>query len=189
MDRKILNDRRKSLEESFFQKHDRKLLDELRDKARARKEKEALAIAMKITNDDVLDELMKSGFTLETYEALTLIPLVEVAWADGRLTKDERQAILEAAMETGIDPLEPSYALLMKWMEEDPGDELLELWENYVRGLRSELPEPAMAAVRDEVLRRSREVAEATRGLFGFGNRINKAERKSIARMEKALGL
>ncbi len=189
MDGNILNDRRKALEESFFQKHDRELLDQLREKARARKEKEALAAAMQIKDDAVLDQLMKSGFTLETYEALNLIPLIEVAWADGRLTQDEREAILEAAAETGIDPGEPSYALLVKWMKDDPGDQLLELWEDYVRGLRAELPETAMAALRDEVLKRAREIAAATRGLFGLGDRINKAEQKSIARMEKALGL
>lgn len=189
MDGNILNDRRKALEESFFQKHDKELLDQLRDKARARKEKEALGAAMQIHDDAVLDHLMESGFTLETYEALNLIPLVQVAWADGRLTQDEREAILKAATETGIDPGEASYELLVKWMNDDPGDELIALWEDYVQGLRAELPDAAMAAIRDEVLKRSRQVAAATRGLFGLGDKINKAERKSIARMEKALGL
>ena len=41
--------------------------------------------------------------------ALALIPLVEVAWADESMDDREKEAILAAAADEGLDEQDPSY--------------------------------------------------------------------------------
>ena len=75
----------------------------------------------------------------ETLAALTLIPLVEVAWADGSIAQQERDAILEAAASVGITPESESYFLLGNWLKKAPPAGLLEAWESYVAALSETL--------------------------------------------------
>jgi len=49
-----------------------------------------------------LDSLIASGISPDTIAAVSLIPLVAVAWADKKLEAKERDAILNAATEAGI---------------------------------------------------------------------------------------
>src|ERR687891_288917 len=85
MSEEFLGDRRKALEEEFFAKQNQQLLRQLRETTAVRTQKEALAAALGITDDDVLEHLMALGLSSETLAALSLVPLVEVAWAEGRV--------------------------------------------------------------------------------------------------------
>ena len=81
----ILGDRGRALEDEFFRKEDQRLIErlrELRDKSVSR---EALALASGIKNEAILDKLLELGIRPETVAALALVPLAEVAWADGSL--------------------------------------------------------------------------------------------------------
>lgn len=52
--------------------------------------------------DDHLQELRRLRMAPETVRALFLLPVVEVAWADGAVQRGERQSILTAAAERGL---------------------------------------------------------------------------------------
>src|SRR5512134_3789674 len=127
-----MKERGKALEEAFFKKQHEKQLAKIRLQQEQEEARESLAAASGITDDAaLLDRLAALGIRAETLAALTLIPLVEVAWADGKMDARERDAILRGAESSGIQPGSPSYGLLEIWTQDRPAPELLESWRKY----------------------------------------------------------
>ena len=187
MSEEFLGDRRKALEEEFFAKHNRQLLQQLRQTTAARAQTEALAAASGITDAAVLDQLVALGLSSETLAALSLVPLVEVAWADGSLEAKEQSALLAAAEQTGLSKNSASYQLLEGWLRERPSPKLLETWKAYVAVLSNTLNDQAKHALKQDLLGRARSVAEAAGGFLGLGRRISSAEQAVLTELEQAL--
>ena len=97
MDKDFLADRRKGFEEEFFRRQEAALLQRLRDEEARRSARQALAAASRITDEVLLDQLAALGIKPETLVVLSLVPLVEIAWADGTVQDSERRPIHEAA--------------------------------------------------------------------------------------------
>ena len=116
----ILRDRGRSLEDEFFRREDQRLLAKLNDLKAAATTREALAKASGINAPEVLDKLLALGIKAETVAALSIVPLVEVAWADGSLDARERQVILDRARDSGVAPGSTAQALLEAWLERRP---------------------------------------------------------------------
>src|SRR5690606_12231677 len=115
-----------------------------------------------------------------SFIALGLYPLVRVAWADGSVSEAERDAVLRAAADEGIAEDTPNYQLLQGWLEDCPDSALQEAWQNYARALAQELDATHLATVRNSMLQRARQVADAAGGFLGLGNRISKAEELAL---------
>jgi hypothetical protein len=95
---------------------------------------------------------------IERLAALALAPLVEVAWADGRITPAERAGVLEAAKRIGLDQNSDfCRSTLRRWLQRPPPTEALEEWRR--------LLVPTLAASESRLARMSerRLVDEATR--------------------------
>ncbi|MBK7392890.1 MAG: TerB family tellurite resistance protein [Chloracidobacterium sp.] len=54
---------------------------------------------------------------------LKMLPLVKVAWADGRITKRERQMIFDSMFDLGLDPNNNNLDQLLGWLELSPKEE------------------------------------------------------------------
>src|SRR5687768_16926045 len=109
----VLRDRGRSLEEEFFRREDQRLMTRLNELKAAETAREALAKASGITKPAVLEKLMELGIRAETVAALSIVPLVEVAWADGELDAKERRAVVDRA---GVAPGSTEGALLEAWL-------------------------------------------------------------------------
>jgi hypothetical protein len=181
-----LGDRRKALEEEFFAKHNQQLLRQLRETTGAKAKTEALAAASGITDAAVLEQLADINLSSETVAALSLIPLIEVAWADGRLDAKEQSALLAAAEHAGLSKGSASYELLEEWSRERPSPQLLAAWKAYVAALSRTLDAQAKQALKQDLLGRARAVAEAAGGFLGLGNRISSAEQAVLTELEQA---
>jgi hypothetical protein len=186
MSEEFLGDRRKALEEEFFAKHNQQLLRQLRETTAAKAKHEALAAASGITDAAVLAQLAAVGLSSETVAALSLVPLVEVAWADGRLDDKERGALLAAAEHAGLSKDSASYQLLEEWSRQRPSPRLLAAWKAYVAALSRMLDVQATQALKQDLLGRAREVAEAAGGFLGLGKRISSAEQAVLTELEQA---
>ena len=115
---KSLDERRKALENVFFDKQSVKLLARLREKEERELQREALSGVTRVQDESVLDHLIEVGVRAETWLAITLLPLVEVAWAD-RIVKDEqRAAILKAAEAHGIVSVRPRVEIVFVCLNE-----------------------------------------------------------------------
>ena len=185
MPEKLLKSRAKALEESFFARQNEELLEKLRERDRQEQHKKALAAVSGIENEAVLDRLIELELCSETVAAAALVPLVEVAWADGEVQDKEREAILKAASESGIEDGSTSYQLLQNWLEQMPEAVLMEVWHDYIGALCAELDEAARDNLKKELLGRAVAVAEAAGGFLGLG-KISAGEERVLKQLERA---
>jgi hypothetical protein len=185
MDREFLGDRKKALEDSFFAKENQKLLDKMRAEQHKKEAKAGLAEVAGISDESVLEKLASMGIEPDTWAALSLVPLVEVAWADGSLDPKERRAVLSAAEANGVEPGSASAALLESWLHQRPGPELISAWGEYMVVVCAGLEEGQRKTLRREIVGRARSVAEAAGGILGLLNRISSEEEAVLAELEK----
>jgi hypothetical protein len=186
MSHEFLDDRRHALEEAFFAQQDAELIRRLRKGHEPDMRKQALSAASGITDDGLLEKLAASGIESDTLAALTLVPLVAVAWADGSLDEKERAALLSAASGAGLDPAGPGYQLLTQWLAKPPGPHLVETWTDYIRGTSANLGQDARQALQLHLLGRARRVAEAAGGFLGLSSKVSPAEEAMLAKLKAA---
>jgi hypothetical protein len=184
-DPEILRDRGKSLEDEFFRREDQRLLARLKELRSVEMSREALAKASGITKPEVLDRLLKLGIQAQTLAALSIVPLVEVAWADGALDANERRTVLDQAAATGIISASPAYGLLEAWLEHRPSQQLLDAWRDLVRAIREQIGPAEADRLKAEIVERARVVARASGGLLGVGSKVSTAEAAMLASLER----
>jgi hypothetical protein len=184
-DERVLSDRRKALEEEFFRKQNEKLREEMRakrDRENARKE---LAEAFPHARPEMRDRFVDEGLDAEAVSALALVPCVMVAWADGEVGDKEREAVLAAAREHGLEPGTKPHTLLSGWLGEQPSSSLIDLWAHYVEAVLSGLGPEERERLRERVVTLARDVARATGGFLGI-KKISAAEEAILLRIEEA---
>jgi hypothetical protein len=146
---------------------------------------DALREASCIEDEALLARLAALGIRAETLAALTLIPLIEVAWADGVMENKEREAVLAAAESSGIAAGSPSHGLLRIWTEERPPPDLVLAWRDFIRALGPQLNAEQREKLGENVVGRARSVAEAAGGFLGIGS-ISKPERDALDALSEA---
>jgi hypothetical protein len=188
MAEEFLSDRRRALEEEFFRRQERALLQQLRTAQARESAHEALAAATGVQDNTVLQKLSALGITSDTLLALGLVPLVAIAWADGTLDDRERQAIVSSLGVAGIAADSQAGQLVQSWLASPPPPSMLEVWSSYTAALAAALSPTERHNLRDSVLGRARAVAEAAGGFLGFGNRVSQAEDELLQKLARAFG-
>ena len=183
----FMGDRRRGLEDAFFAQQDAILRRKLGEGDTARTKKEAFRAASGIHDDAVLDRLMGMGISADALTALSLVPCVVVAWADGGIDAKERAAALQAAEQAGVTRDGPAFQLLEGWLAKKPGPELLAAWKSYVAALMPTLDEAARQSLRTDLLQRAGAVASASGGFLGVGRAVSGAEQAALQDLEQAL--
>ncbi|MGK7866301.1 hypothetical protein [Falsiroseomonas sp. E2-1-a20] len=186
MSHEFMDDRRRALEEAFFAQQTEAWRRQQREAAEAMTKREALAASSGITDPAVLDRLLALGLDSASLAALSVVPLVLVAWADGSLDAKERAALLSAAAESGVSPQGAGYQALTQWLAAPPPPVLLETWTDYVRASAARLDPQARAALQAEILGRARRVAMAAGGFLGLVDPVSPAESAVLAKLEAA---
>lgn len=182
-----MKERGRALEEAFFRKQHEQQLARLREQQERAEARDALCAASGITDDmELIDRLVDLGIRAETLAALTLIPLVEVAWADGKMEPREREAVLRGAQSSGLEPGSPSYGLLEIWTQDRPAPDLMQTWRDYIAALCAELTSEQRAHLEQRILGRARAVAEAAGGFLGLGNKVSAEEERVLAELRAA---
>lgn len=146
-----------------------------------------LAEASGLTDIELVDRLVGLGIRASTLAALTLVPLIEVAWADDRMEAKERDAILAGAEATGLEKESPSYRLLEIWTLERPAPAVVTAWEEFVRQVQHDLEPGERQRFQDRLLAPAKAVAEAAGGFLGLTSKISAEERAVLERMERAV--
>lgn len=183
----MLEKRRKALENVFFEKYNRQLLDQMREKHQHELDHDRLAKVCGVVDEQFLELLLDQDIQAESLAALLLVPLVVVAWADREMSPEEIQVILEAAHELGIEDGTPAIKLLNYWLVHPPTGKLVETWTSYANILCSRLEPDDRKHFCDNLLHRAREVAQAAGGVLGVGPKICKKEREALDRLAAAL--
>ena len=181
-----LHDRGRALEEAFFAERDRQLVEKLKRRLTAEETERVLAAAIGIADELTLKAVTKVEAGVQVLAAMALLPMVEVAWCDGDVSSQERDAILKAAVSLEITVDSPAYQLLKGWLENRPKMGAVVAWKNYVQAICKTLEPATVFKLKQGVMGRAQKVAEAAGGILGLGNKVSAAEQKCLDDLAKA---
>ncbi len=182
----ILDGRRLALEEAFFARHNETLRQGLMAADIAHARHAALSAATGISDEAALARFDQLGLASDTLLALTMVPLVLMAWVDGVVALAEMRAVRDSAAASGLRPESPAMGLLTAWLATPPPPALEAAWRDYAAALAQRVAPEARAALASQVLAQARVVAEAEGGFLGLTGRVSGRERQLLARLETA---
>jgi hypothetical protein len=154
--------------------------------ARPASKEQEISLASGITDRAVLRLLADLEVSASVVAALALVPLVEVAWADGELAAEERAAVLRASEDHGIRAGSRAHALLATWLEHRPTQTLFEAWQAYIEAVLEPLDPEERGRLCADLVGRARDVALAA-GHRGGPSGISKEEELALEHLEAAL--
>ena len=186
MSRDSFKARERAFEATYFARINAELIEKIHRERDANVEKGLIASATGIDDGALLQRILDLGVGAQNVQALSLVPLVCVAWASGGLDRDERKATLAAAEAEGVCRDSLSYPLLEAWLDEPPGEGLFKTWCEYIEVLLGQLDEEARSKFRESLLRRGRLIANASGGFLGIGKTSEK-ERAVLEEIEAVL--
>jgi tellurite resistance protein len=157
-----------------------KLRTQLEAQAKELAERQRIAATTQ-TTVEVAERIRALGFDGETAKVFDLLPLVWVAWADGKVQRDERAAILRVLQLRGIAPGTEAFAFTEALLEQRPSG----IWLEQALGVLKELLHGEQAGT---VLDLCIAVAAVSGGTLGFGKKIDDQERELLRHLAQALG-
>jgi hypothetical protein len=176
----------KQIEDAFFATEDQNLIKNLRTLQKMDKTKKDLSAISGIHNEGILEKLVSLDIRPETLASFTIIPLIEIAWADGTPDIKEQKSILAIVNSQGIFKKgDINYELVKQWLKRKPQPELIDAWDTYIRSLCRHLPKEGKDILKKEIITNARIIAESSGGFLGIG-KISDAEEKVIKKLEAA---
>jgi hypothetical protein len=185
-DRDAFADRGRALEEEYFHRREQELIAKLRRRVQADAATQQLGEQAGVADAEILQDLQELGYTPETVALLYLVPLVQVAWAEGGVSDRERTLIVEAARARGIEADTPADAQLAEWLTTRPSEKLFEQTLRAIRAILESRPEAEREASRTDLLSYSTAIAEASGGVLGLRS-VSSEERSLLARISGEL--
>ena len=143
-----------------------------------------------MNEEQMRQELAFLGIEAESYGLVGLLPLVQVAWADGAVQDRERDLIVKIADRRGL-LRKGGQETLEGWLKEPPSPYYLTRARKVLSELvnRSEGPGAEVDLnTLDETIAFCEGVARAAGGLFGVGS-VKRDERSAIEEIVDALGV
>lgn len=144
-----------------------------------------------LENGTLVDGLKKLGISEDNYRVLSLLPLVLVAWSDGKVQPAEQKRILEVARNNGLS----SYGgggVLEGWINEQPSQEYYDLGFKLLielarrdRGVGADMNAETLR----DLIDMSFNIATAAGGLFGKVWTISPSERAALDTVASTLSI
>lgn len=156
---------------------------------RAHEPTSALAAVSGLDDKSLLQDLLDAGIRPETFACLSLLPLCEVAWADGDISSREREAVMQAATQHGIESGSAAAALLDHWLATRPELKMVEAWKEYIAALAARLPPTRAKKLAEDILGRARAIAATSGGILGLGAKVSVSEQFALDELEHAFRL
>lgn len=183
-DKDSFTERGRALEDEYFRKKDRELIEKMRLAAAGEQARSDLAARTGLDAASVA-ELQALGFTPETLPLLPLVPLVQVAWAEGGVTSAERAQIVSLARSRGIADGDAADRQLSAWLEVRPSESTFAQATRLI-GAMLDSPSGALDLTADELVRYCESIAEASGGFFGI-NRVGSDEKQILSSIAETL--
>ena len=167
-------------EEEYFQRKDRELLEKVRQRAAAEQKLRELGETVGITDPEISRELADLGFTVETARLLPLLPIIEMAWAEGGVTASERKLVIDVARARGIDEGSAADRQLSDWLQTHPDETVFRRAGRLIGALFSS--GGRFQITPDDIIKYCEEIAEASGGVFGI-RKVSSDERATLGRI------
>lgn len=178
--------RQRASEEDYFRKKDRELVEKMRQAAAAEATRRDLGAKTGLTDPELLRELSELGFTPETVSLLPLVPVVQMAWAEGGVTPAERQLVVELARKRGITAGGAADAVLSDWLTRRPAQDVFTRATRLIGAMLETSSDAAATVSADDLIKAAEDIAGASGGLLGIG-RVSAEERAILSQIQSAL--
>jgi uncharacterized tellurite resistance protein B-like protein len=179
--------RRRSFEAEYFSRKEAHLVSKLKQVFEKRVDKESVRKATGIKSERLLDNLIAVNLSGDLMVAFNLLPLVEVAWADGAVDEREVRAMMTALEQQGIQPGTPAYSRMEFAIKHGPDPEAKKVWYMYAQELKNTLSAKELAEFRQDILDTARTVANVSGGLLNIAFTVSPNEQRVLDAVEKAL--
>lgn len=184
---KAPNKRERVAEDEYFHRLDVELLDQMRKRAALDEERRQLAEASHIRDQPILEALARVGFSHRNVTLLRLLPLIQVAWIDGSVSRAERDLIMKVARFRGVREGSAADQQLTMWLDQRPSDGV---FEAAVRALCASMETSPSNENQDSarsLLEKCEGVAAASGGFFGLTTPVSAAERELLDDLARKL--
>jgi len=186
-DRDLWDERRRSYESDYFQRRERELIEKMRQRATREVAQKELAEQIGVVDDEILSALHDLGYTRETVTLLHLVPLLHVAWIDGKVSPAERAGILEAARLRGVEESSPAYRQLASWLEHKPAEGFFEDTLRLIGDLLEAQAPEQRASSKQDLLSYAIAIAGASGGILGLGSKVSADEQSVLDRIAREI--
>jgi hypothetical protein len=149
-------------EGEYFHQLDVELIDRMRRRAEREEDQQRMAEACHIKDPDILDALERLGYSPTTVSLLCLVPLVRVAWADGWVTRAERNYILATARLHGVEENTLASRQLEAWLKWPPSEEFFQGSWRIIQAALELLPRDERKKRQDALIEQCKDVASST---------------------------
>jgi hypothetical protein len=185
-DKDSLGERGRALEEEYFRKKDRELVERMRRAAESEQARTQLGQTIGISDPALLQDLEELGFTAETVALLPLVPLLQMAWAEGGVSGAERALIVKLARSRGVADGSAADRQLNAWLETRPDEAVFARAGRLIRAVLDTGAAGAGGLTADDVVQQAERIAAASGGFLGLG-RISADEKALLARIAQDL--
>ncbi len=167
-------------EDEYFRKKDRELVERMRRAAAEAEAREGLSTQTGLSDPEILQELRALGFTPDTVSLLPLLPLVQVAWAEGGVTDAERHTVNTLARARGIAEGGAADRQLADWLTSQPDADVFARATRLIAAVLAAQGPESGALTADDLVKYCETIAGASGGVFGI-KKISGEERALIA--------
>jgi hypothetical protein len=185
-DKELFGDRRRSQEEEYFRRQEQELIEKLKQRGRDEAARRRLAERSGVADEEILEDLQALGYTAETVMLLHLMPLIQMAWAEGDVSAGERVLIVEAARAHGVEPGSAADKQLTAWLTHRPADDLFEKTLRVIAAILQTRPPDERDASQKDLVSRLTSVASASGGILGFG-KVSAEEQQVLSRITQQI--
>jgi hypothetical protein len=179
-DKDIFAERGRSLEEEYFRRKDKELIEKMRKAAAADAARAEMGKRTGLADPELLNELDALGFTPETVILLPLVPIVQVAWAEGGVSDAERHLIVKLARARGISEGSSADAQLKEWLDRRPADRVFINATRLIRAMLDAPGHPGISVTADDLVKQAEAIASASGGMLGIIGRVSAEEREIL---------
>lgn len=175
-------------EELYFRERDAEKREALRKKMAkegAEVEERRKIAASTGADTAVVDRIKALGFSGDSARIFDLMPLVAVAWADGKIQRAERAKILGLLEARGIEVDSEAFSTMESMLESQPDETFMRETMLALRDVLGTQPGKAKSIVELCIA-----VAAASGGLLGLGigGNVSDKERQRIGEITASLG-
>lgn len=185
-DRDVFADRRRGLEEEYIRKREQELIEKLRRRAEEAAARRHLGEQTGVADEEILQDLLALGYSPETVQLLHLVPLVEMAWAEGSVSAHERELITKAARARGVGAGSAADRQLADWLTTCPASEFFERTLRAIGAILETRPAAEREASQRDLLTYCAAIASASGGILGFGA-VSDEERQLLVHISQEL--
>jgi tellurite resistance protein len=178
--------RKRENEEDYFRKQDQELIERMRKASAADRARKELGERTGLHDPELLQELEQLGFSPDTIGLLPLVPVLQVAWAEGGVSPAERKLIVDLARARGVVEGSPADHQLQEWLSHRPAPHVFTRAGRLISAILAAGSPEMHDLTADSLVKYCETIAAASGGILGLG-KVSPEERAALSQIQTAL--